>query len=323
VARIDAAAAWNLVIGSVAVCFLPFLPQAAADEVFAGGPDLVFAGASSPPAAATRVDGGWCLNGRVPYASGCNRGDWFFLGAVVMEDGAPKLNPATGQPVAMVAYVPKSDVRIVDTWQTSGMRGTGSSDFVLEEVFLPDHRCASLAPLRNPPPAFGGPLYQVAFWEAFHGETVVALGAASAAIDKLIDLAQNKTPARSPVLLRDRAMAQHHVARARALVDAAREYMYASMSEAYGAAQRGEEVTLETKVRLQLATCFGAEACAQAVDLVHEAAGASAIRDEFGIERHFRDIHTLSQHANKSYMRYESVGKLLFGLPTDWFVLNL
>jgi hypothetical protein len=56
---------------------------------------------------------------------------------------------------------------------------------------------------------------------------------------------------------------------------------------------------------------------------VHEAAGSSAIRDEVGIERHFRDIHTLSQHANKSYMRYESVGKLLFGLPTDWFVLNL
>jgi len=104
---------------------------------------------------------------------------------------------------------------------------------------------------------------------------------------------------------------------------AAREYVYASMSDAYCAAERCQEITQDMKVRLQLASCFGAEACAQAVDLVHEAAGTSAIRDEFGIERHFRDIHTLSQHANKSYMRYESVGKLLFGLPTDWFALSL
>lgn len=323
VARIDSAAAWNLVIGSVAVCFLPFLPEAAADEVFANGPDVVFAGASSTPVTAQRVDGGWRLTGRVPFASGSDRGDWFFLSGLVMADGEPELNPISGQPLAIVGYVPRAQVTLVDTWYTSGMRGSGSGDFVLDDVFLPNHRGAPMAPLVNPPAAFAGPLYQVGFWEAFHGETLVSLGVASAAIDKLIALAQSKTPIRSPGLLRERSMAQHHAARARALVDAAREYIYASMSEAFSAAQRGEPITLDMKMRCQLATCMGAEASTEAVNLVHEAAGTSAIRDEFGIERHFRDIHTLSQHANKSYMRYESVGKLLFGLPNDWFPLGL
>jgi alkylation response protein AidB-like acyl-CoA dehydrogenase len=322
VSRIDSAAAWNLVIGSAAICFLPFLPEAASDEVFASGPSVVFAGAASTPVSATPVNGGWRLTGQVPFASGCDRGDWFFVSALITKDAGRAL-PATDQAALIHAYVPKDDVQVVDTWRTSGMRGTGSGDFVLRDVLVPDHRCATLAPLRNPPTPYRGPLYRVSMWEAFHGETLVSLGAATAAIDKLAELASTKKPARSPVLLRDRAMAQHHIARARALVDAGREYIYASMSEAYAASEHDAEITEEIKIRCQLAACFGAEASVQAIDLVHEAAGTSAIRDEFGIERHFRDIHALSQHANKSYMRYESVGKLLFGLATDWFVLNL
>ena len=322
-ARIDSAAAWNLVIGSGAICFLPFMPAAAADEVFASGPDVVFAGATSTPVEARRVDGGWRLTGQVPFASGCDRGDWFFLGALTAPEPARGEATVPGQRVSRVAYVPRSDVRIVDTWRSSGMRGSGSGDFVLEDVFLPDHRSGMLARAWHPAAAFSGPLYRLSIWQAFHGEVLVSLGVATAAIEKLAELASAKTPARSPVLLAERAMAQHHAARARALVDAAREYIYASMASAYAASERGEDISQEMKVRCQLATCFAAEASVNAVDLVHEAAGTSAIRDEFGIERHFRDVHTLSQHANKSYMRYESVGKLLFGLPTEWFVLNI
>ena len=76
-------------------------------------------------------------------------------------------------------------------------------------------------------------------------------------------------------------------------------------------------------MRCQLAACFGAEACAQAVDLVCEAAGTSAIRIEHGIERHHRDIHVLTQHVDKSYSRYEDVGKMMFGLPPSFFLLRL
>ena len=79
----------------------------------------------------------------------------------------------------------------------------------------------------------------------------------------------------------------------------------------------------QTKIRSQLSACFIAEACAQAVNLVQQAAGTTGIRVEAGFEGGFRDIHTLTQHAPKSYSRYESVGKTLFGLPQDWIVPKL
>jgi alkylation response protein AidB-like acyl-CoA dehydrogenase len=79
----------------------------------------------------------------------------------------------------------------------------------------------------------------------------------------------------------------------------------------------------QTKIRSQLSACFTAEAYAQAVNLVQQAAGMTGIRVEAGFEGHFRDIHTLTQHAPKSYSRYESVGKTLFGLPQDWIVPKL
>ena len=97
---------------------------------------------------------------------------------------------------------------------------------------------------------------------------------------------------------------------------------YESMRKAYAIAERGEPLTREAKLACQLAACHGADACAEAVRLVHEVAGTSSIR-KGPLERRFRDVHTLTQHASKSAARYASVGQVLFGVPTDWFVLDL
>ena len=101
------------------------------------------------------------------------------------------------------------------------------------------------------------------------------------------------------------------------------EYLDASISEAYAEVERDGHYCEATKIRCQLAACFGVEACAQAVDLVHQASGSTAIRIEHGIERHHRDIHVLTQHAYKSTSRYEDVGKMLFGLPPTFWTLRL
>ncbi len=118
-------------------------------------------------------------------------------------------------------------------------------------------------------------------------------------------------------------MVQHHAGKASALVDASRATLYASISNAYREAERHGGLSDASAMQCQLAACFTAEACAQAVDLVHEAAGTSGIRLEHGFERHHRDIHVLTQHGDKSPSRYEDVGKMMFGLPPNILFLRL
>lgn len=241
---------------------------------------------------------------------------------VEMDGDEPKLDPDTGEPAPMIAYFPKDEVEIVDTWHTVGMRGTGSADVVVTDGFVPDRRTAPLGVPKNPAPAFANPMYQTMPWPGVHGETTVSLGVAAAAIDKLDALAATKVPNFGVTALRDREIAQHHAAKAQALLDSCRLYLHQSITDGVTEAGQGG-ITEATKHRMQLAACWAAEACAQAVDLVHEAAGTTAIRLEGGIERHFRDVHVLTQHASKSVIRYQDVGKQMFGLPTDWFILNL
>jgi alkylation response protein AidB-like acyl-CoA dehydrogenase len=323
VARIDSAAAWNLQISSAISLFACHLPADGGEEVFERGPDTIFAGGFFPPGLSVRVDGGWRVTARTSFASGCNRAQWFLVPMVEVDDESSKFDPTREDPPSIVAYVPRDEVDVIDTWHTVGMRGTFSADVVVDDVFVPDRRVAYLEEHAEPAPAFSGPLYATAPWPGVHGETIVSVGIAGAAIDKLVDLAARKTPGFSRVALRDREMAQHHAGKARALVDASRDSLHAAISEAYEGAERDRGLSEAARIRCQLAACFGAEACAQAVDLVCEAAGTTAIRIEHGIERHHRDIHVLARHADKSSSRYEDVGRMMFGLPPTFFTLKL
>jgi alkylation response protein AidB-like acyl-CoA dehydrogenase len=242
---------------------------------------------------------------------------------VEVDDESSKFDPTCEDPPSIAAFIPRDEVDIIDTWHTVGMRATCSADVSVDDVFVPEHRVAYLDVPQVPAPAFSGPLYPTTPWPGIHGETIVSLGIAGAAIDKLVDLAARKTPGYSRIALRDREMAQHHAGKARGLLEASRDSLHAAISEAYRDAERDRRLSDATKMRCQLAACFAAEACAQAVDLVCEAAGTTAIRIEHGIERHHRDVHVLALHASKSYARYEDVGKMLFGLPPSYFVLKI
>lgn len=324
VARIDSAAAWNLQQSSSVSGFaIPWLPKEGGEELYARGPDTIFAGGFFPPAPSVRVKGGWRVTARTAFASGCHRAQWFTVPIVEIDDEASRFDPHTEDPPVIAAFVPRDEVDLVDTWHTVGMRGTFSADVVVDDVFVPDRRIAHIESATATAPAFSGPLYRTMPWPGIHGETTVSLGIAAAAIDELVELAARKTPSYGRVPLRDREMAQHHAARASALLAASRALLTSAISEAYSEAGRDAGLAEATKRQCQLAACFGAEACAEAVDLVYEAAGTTSIRIGQRIERHHRDIHVLTQHADKSYARYEDVGKMLFGLPPSFFALEL
>ena len=323
VARIDSAAGWILNQTYAISATAAWCPKEGGEELYARGPDAICAGGFFPPGLSVRVEGGWRITARQQFASGCHRALWFGVPIQEVADDASRFDPRIEDPPTIAALVPRDEVDLIDNWHTSGMRGTFSADVSVDDVFVPDTRVAFIDLESERAPAFSGPLYGLWPWQATLGETAVSIGIASAAIDELIDLAERKKPSYSRQPLHDRAMVQHHAAKARGLVDASRAFLYAATSEAFAGVEADGRYSEATKLRLQLATCFAVEASAEAVDLVHQAAGTSAIRLEHGFERHHRDIHVLTQHAYKSSSRYEDVGKMLFGLPPNFWVLDL
>ena len=320
VAWIDSAAGWNLSQASAGLLMSGGLSPAGRERIFSGNPQPIFAGAGFPPAMAQAVDGGFRIDGRVAFVSGCRHADWIFFVFLNLIDGKPEADPASGIPCARMAFVPRREVEVLDTWHTLGMRGTGSADITFEGLFVPNEMVSNLSAPTPPSAPFDGPLYRLSPWPTIHGEAVVSLGIASAAIARFMALA-DRVPAMTAQPLKQRELAQINLGRARALTAAARAYLYRSAETAFEAVSAGKPLDMALKIDLQLAACVAAENAAQAVDLLFEAASTASIRLENGLERYFRDAHVATQHATKSVARYGTVGKVLLGLPSDFPLL--
>jgi alkylation response protein AidB-like acyl-CoA dehydrogenase len=311
ITRIDAAAAWNLVMNQAVAAFSAWLPPRGIAEVYAGGIPTM-AGALHPPGKAVRVDGGWRITGQVPFGSGCHHAQWLAMPA--KEEGAD---------TPFGAFFRREAATILDTWHTLGMRGTGSADYAVTDLYVPEHLTVPVAPLRNPPPGFEGPLFRMWPWTAIIGEATVSVGVAGAAVDAAVHLSRTKTPAYQGTALRDQQLAQFLMGKARARVEASRDTVNRGAEFAYEDVERsGVLLSREAKIRLQLAVSFAAEACAEAVRFVNDVVGTSSIRIGQPFERHFRDTHTLLQHSDKSSPRYATAGRLMFGLENDWVWLD-
>jgi indole-3-acetate monooxygenase len=322
VARIDAATAWVLHMNQGFGCLAAWLSAEGVDELFRDGVPTV-ASAFNPPAAAVRAEGGWRLTGQVPFASGCQNARWLAMPAIEMDGGQPKPDPATGQPSPMLVFFPRSAATIRDTWHTVGMRGTGSADIAVSDLFVPDRLTFPVGPLQKPAPGFEKSLYRLWPWTLFLGETVVSIGVAAAAVEQAVLLCKTKTPAYNAVPLRDQQLTHFLLGKAQARVAASRDTLHAAMAAAHDELERTNALlSTDAKARLTLAACFAVEACAEAVRFVDDVVGTSSIRLGQPFERHFRDVHVLMQHATKSHSVYGTAGRTLLGLEPDrfWFI---
>jgi alkylation response protein AidB-like acyl-CoA dehydrogenase len=240
-----------------------------------------------------------------------------------MDGEGAKLDPATGQPKTFAAFFPRSAAKILDTWHMVGMRGTGSTDFAVQDLFVPDRLTAPICPLDKPAPGFEGPLFRIWPWTAILGEATVSVGIAAAAVDQAVRLCKTKTAAYNTVPLREQQLVQFQMGKARSRVEASRDTLYRAAGAAFDETTLSKtRLSSEAKIRLQLAVSFAADACAEAVRHVNDAVGASSIRLGSPFERHFRDVHVLLQHSSKSSARYGSAGRLMFELENDWVWLN-
>jgi alkylation response protein AidB-like acyl-CoA dehydrogenase len=316
VSRIDSAAGWNLQLSCGVDAFGPWFSDQGAQEIF-GAADAMFAGAFFPARRAVPVDGGYRVTGRTPFVSGVNHCSWFIGLANIFDNDAPRLWDSGG-PVTLITACRIGQATIVDNWRTLGMRGTGSHDVVMSDVFVPERHTTLLVPLDKPGSAYQGPLYRFTAWAAVAALSTVATGIARAAIDDLIELAGTKSPAYTAKPLKDRSIVQAQIARAEGALEAARAFLYQSAQETWNAAEKGRVIDMRHKTRMQLAATHAVTAAAEAVDLVQAAAGTTGIREEHRFERYFRDVHTISQHGFISASRFESVGQLLLGVPVEW-----
>ena len=316
VSRIDSAAGWNLMICLATESFGAWFSEEIASRTF-GKPGVIMAGAFNPPRRAVPVEGGYRVTGRTPFVSGVHQADFVNGLAQVMDGDDVRLGP-DGLPVVLQTVFPIADVEIVENWNTMGMRGTGSDDVVVTDCFVPDEHTAPYVPLETMPPAYDAPLHRLTVWPAVAAVATPALGVAQAAIDALIELATVKTPAYTTRSLADRSVVAAQLARAEALVASARALLHQTFDDALAHVTDGGFLTQEHKVRVQLASTNVVVASGEAVGLVHAAAGASGIREEQPFERHFRDAHSLTQHAFVCANRYEDVGRHRMGREPEW-----
>jgi alkylation response protein AidB-like acyl-CoA dehydrogenase len=311
VARIDGSAAWNLAICSGGPLFGHNLSRTAFENIF-GDPRGVSAGSLNP--ATTRVvaeKGGWRFSGKATYASASAHATYLMAAGMVLRDGAPEM--VDGFPTMRAGMFPIKEAKILNTWSTAGMRGTGSNDCVFENVFVPDEFTFDWL---NAKSAWQrGPFANIPLQLQFVGGFVsVVLGTARHALDTLNEIAQAKVPAATRATLRERPIAQIQYAQAKGLLHAARAYFYECNDEIWRKGVAGESFSIEDRAHARLAVVTAAKLAAQAVDLIAEIAGMNAAQTSCPIERCWRDVHTATQHVLMNTSRFEVVGRVLFGL---------
>lgn len=317
ISQIDSAAGWNLEISAVGATIGALFPDEGAREIFSD-PTAVGAGGFNPPGTAVEVEGGYRLNGRWSFASGCLQAKWLIDTALLIRDGQPQMGP-DGNPLLMALVYHADEGKIVDTWHPLGMRGTGSNDLIAEDVFVPARRAAFLRPFDNPGSAYRGPLAKLGTLPVGLGNSVVALGVARAAIDEAVEISTTREPAFMQSKPVTRGVVHTQLAQAEAGLRSARAYFYESIDDAWESALSGSRPSIPQRMHLQLAAAQAASAAATAVDLVQQVVGSAGMReDRYRFARHFRDVHTINQHAFCSGARFESMGRVMLGLESDW-----
>jgi alkylation response protein AidB-like acyl-CoA dehydrogenase len=313
VARGDASAGWCVSIAATASLLAAYLPPEGAAEIF-GDPQTVAAGVWAPGGTADPVDGGYRVSGRWAYCSGITHSDYLFAGTVVRVDSGPE----PSEPVLRVVAIPCEELQVLDTWHTTGLRGTGSHDAVAAEVFVPAHRTLSLFEA----PQVDAPLYRFPIFGFFAlSIAAAALGNARAAVDELAQLATGKVGLGSKRTLAQRPSAHAAVAQGEASLRAARAFYYQAIDDAWQAAHGPQPVSVELRAGLRLAATHAVRTAAEVTRSMYDLGGGSAIYEDSSLQRRFRDAHTATAHFQVNSTSWELPGRLLLGQPTNTAML--
>ncbi|HEU0166178.1 MAG TPA: acyl-CoA dehydrogenase family protein [Chloroflexota bacterium] len=311
--RQDGSVGWNLMIAANTSILWGALRPEVAGELIGDDPNTVIAGTiTSGTGRAVPVEGGYRVSGRWPFASGCHQADWLVCACRIEENGQPR-HDAAGAPRTYTFCVRQSDCDILDTWYTAGLRGTGSHDFQVTDLFVPEGRqfVSRTSQIFQP-----GPLYNTQLPNVWGPNIAgVALGIARDAIDSFVQLAGVKTPSRTAVRLAERETMQERVGQAESLLRSGRAFLFETIREMWNALSEGHEAPDELSALMRLATATAVGNAIEAVDMMFTAGGSSSIYATSRLERCFRDVHIVRQHAVVNPTGFAIAGRYFLGLP--------
>lgn len=289
-------------------------PIEAQREIWAGDGDPFTFACFAPTGTAVPADGGYVLNGRWSFASGCDISAWGKLGAIIKPPGAEP--PPNGAYEGAFFLLPIEDCRIVDNWFVCGLGGTGSKDIVIENVFVPAHRVLHFAETRAGTSSGArhhqNPIYRIPL--LMLGASMLAstaIGAARGALEAFLDMTSGRTTrgalAGGGLRMKEFATVQLRLADAAASVEAAELILLTDMREALAKLRRGEEITVADRIRARRNQAYVTKLAVQAVEALNASTGGAGLHLENPIQRAWRDANAVARHVS---LNWDAVGTM-------------
>ncbi len=314
----DASVAWNFANLASHHWMLGMFDRRAQDLVWSKDPDALIASSFIfPSGRASKVDGGYRLRGHWPFSSGVNSSEWNMLGGVVSSD-----DEADGIEYR-IFLLNKSDYRVTDTWNASGLRGTGSNDVEVVDSFVAEPMTVTVGELSGGPTPGStdnpGALYALPVFSLFpYVLSGAALGNAQACLDDYIDITRHRASTYNHAKLGDFQSTQIKIAEASAKIDAARLIMRSRCIETMADARAGRIPDIAAKTRLRRDGAYSVNLCTEAVSLLSSASGARGLFTTGALQRQFRDAHAINSHLAFNFdAAGTNYGRVALGLPSE------
>ena len=308
-ARIDGSVGWAVMIGSGGGLFAAYLDVDAAHSLYSR-PDAVIAGSGAPDGRAERVAGGYRATGRWHYASGAQYATTFTANCLVTQSGTVVVGP-DGNPLIRAMAFDSSRVDVVRAWDTTGMRGTGSDDFAVRDVFVPEAHTFSVF---TDAPRETGPLYRLPFGVLTElPVSAVAVGIARHALEAFSVLARRKKAADARQLLSDDPTVQNTFAQAQATCQQVKAGLAALADDAWQAALANRPLSDHELAQITAGCAFAVGRLRSAVDELIAVSGMTGIQADNELARAWRDLQTVAAHGSVSPRQLTKAGARLLG----------
>ena len=309
---------WNVCNNSIGQLVTLGLSDEGVQEVHGqGSPSIIAGTAVQGGGQAVPVEGGYRVSGHWTFGSGCQESAWMLGSFQILDDGEPRRRPDGGS-LYWRGVFPRAEAKVVDgSWDVAGLRGTGSFDWKVQDVFLPERRTMVHAgvPLDNQWDRWPGITYALPSqaWVGPHHSSVIT-GIARAGIDALIELANEKTPRGRTFRLCDSPQVQEAVGRADAILNAGRTYRSATIADLWKSIAAGGTTTLEQRARCRLASTYAADSAREAMDLMYRLGGSTSFKRESRLAECWRDLHVVGQTVTVGAEWYPIAGRALLGM---------
>ena len=318
IAAADGATGWTVMIGSESPMLLALLPRSRFDQIYSAGPDVIIGGGFAPRGQAEVGENGYLVNGRWAFASGCQHSSWLVGNCVVTQNGQPRPGLLPGSNEIRAMLFRRDQAKIIDTWDVNGMRGTGSHDIEVKNLRIPadDSLDIFLGSSCLPGPLYTAPVVSFALHIG-----AVGIGIARHALSDIIALVQtNKKRLYTGSTIADSPLFHYRLAHADTSLRAARELLMAESRAVWESSLAGHSPTPPEMARIIGSVTWAAQTAASIVDTCYTAGGGTAPYNSSPLQRHLRDIHTLTQHAAVNESMLTRAGAFLIGKFPDFSI---